>query len=176
MSLILQHYFLWHTTPLLSTLGRKFWKFRAASSYHQLLSQLCILHGFFLWLVLGSNLVNMVDFMLSVLMCFTCTISEFPSCSSSPTMHELSSWLILWTDLPPCQSCCCWCVDLQTPLKWFYFPHSKHFFHTQGTALVGALYQSICISHFFLHSRCHMVAVLHTLPNNVKFFCLLYTI
>ena len=126
-----------------------------------------------LWLVLDSNLVNMMDLMLLRLTYFTITTLKLLSCSFGPATHKSSFQLTLWTVLLLHWSSCWQCFKLQAALKWFYFPHPPPFLPHAGTSFKGAPYHSIYTFPLFLHSRWHTFLLLCTTLNNIKFFPLL---
>ena len=130
-----------------------------------------------LWLVLDSNLINMIYCIPSRFMYFTITTSKLLSYPPCFTLFDSSSWLILRTYLLPLWSCCCQCADLNTTLKWFCFPHLLHFYCMQGTVLVWVLYHNTCnFLLCFFSSRCLIVMFLCAVPDSIKSFELFYVV
>ena len=128
-----------------------------------------------LWLMLDSNLVNIMDFTLSRLIYFSLTILKLLFCSSGSTMHDSPSWLILWTVLLPDQPCCCQHVDLQTVLKWFCLPHPLHYMPYARHCFGGfCVPQYLHFLHFFLHSRGNMIILLYAMCYWVVELCRMF--
>ena len=78
------------------------------------------------WLLLDSNLVNIMDFALSRLMYFILTTSKFLFYSFGSPACRSPSWPMSWIIFLTHQSCCCH-ISLHTTLKWFSVPHPLHF-------------------------------------------------
>ena len=85
-----------------------------------------------LWLVLDSNLVNITDFTLARLKCFTLITSKLWSCSSHFVRLPLFSWWTASTAFLACWFSSCFCEDLETALKWLTWLHSLHDFPHAG--------------------------------------------
>ena len=127
-----------------------------------------------LWLILHSNLVNKTDFMLTVLPYYTLTASKLLSCSFCLTVCDSSSWLISWPVLLLCQSCCCWCIDLHTALKWFCFLHLPHLLPYAGYCIGTCPVPQYMQCSTLLHSRSPIVMFLHVMHDSIKVFGLFY--
>ena len=85
-----------------------------------------------LWLMLGSNLMNITYFMPSRFIYFTLTTLKLLSCSSGSPTWRTSSWPTLCIIYLLHWSCCCHHVDFHTTLKWFWFMYPPHFFPYAG--------------------------------------------
>ena len=170
MSLIQQHYFLWHTT-----LGEESFKILSGIKSPSAPESTLHIVMICLWLMLNSNLVTMTNLTLS--MYLPLLHKKLLSCSSASTVHKSPSCPIAWTVFLQCQSCCCHHINLQTALKWFCFAHSLCLVICRS--LLGWVPCAMVLTSvlfLFVYSGCAMVLLLCILPDNVKVFCFLYVI
>ena len=137
------HYFLWHATVPLSLWEVNIWILSGIKLSSASISALYTI-WIHLWLVLGSILVNITDFTLSILLYF------YPYHIKASVLLILFIYMLVMilANIMYCfstmQVLLCCHIDLHTTLKWFCFLHLLCFLPYDGHCLEGTLHHSIC--------------------------------
>ena len=134
-----------------------------ALNYHCFWYLFHMLFKHFIWLVLDSNLVNIIDFMLSK---FKYLIGTELKLLSLLLQSIVQGFLSCWTSCTTVIAhgdfwhCLCFCVLLQIALKWFIFPHPLHLLPYAGNSLCGCpVWQYLQFStDFFSFIHCSSTA------------------